>query len=231
VTEARNSDMPRGLRDTRTWYRDIDPMSQVDPALVAFVAKRAGRRVLDLGCGLGGYSRALGDGGFDCYALDVVDEYVAAARGIGVHADRYDGERVPLKEKAVDTVILIEVLEHLEDPGSLLREAARVTARNVLVSTPNCTQSFGPVPIEFGHMLDVDHRQFFTVSSLRELLEASFERVEIVQSHPLDEMIAELVLPRGWGRLYRGLARAGVARPHYFSRLLGEASVGHEAQR
>ena len=45
-----------------------------------------------------------------------------------------------------------------------------MASRNVLVTTPNCTQSFGSVPIEFGHMLDVDHRQFFTVDSLRELL-------------------------------------------------------------
>ena len=29
--------MPRGLRNTRTWYRGVDPMSQVDPALVAFM--------------------------------------------------------------------------------------------------------------------------------------------------------------------------------------------------
>ena len=28
--------MPRGVRDSSTWYRDVDPMSQVDPALVDF---------------------------------------------------------------------------------------------------------------------------------------------------------------------------------------------------
>jgi SAM-dependent methyltransferase len=206
-------------------------MSQVDPGLVTFVAERAGRRVLDLGCGLGGYSRALGEQGFDCYALDIVDDYVEVARGIGVRADRYDGERVPLADGAVDTVIMIEVLEHLESPGVLLAEAARVAARDVLVTTPNCTQSFGSVPIEFGHMLDVDHRQFFTVASLHELLEASFERSEVIQSHPLDEMIANLVLPRGLGRVYRAFARLGAARPRYFSRLLGRGWVGSGASR
>ncbi len=116
--------MPRGLRDTRTWYRSVDPRSQVDPALVAFVAERAGKRVLDLGCGLGGYSLALGERGFDCYALDVVDEYVEAARGIGVRADRYDGGRLPLEDDSVDTVILLEVLEHLEEPATVLARPA-----------------------------------------------------------------------------------------------------------
>lgn len=231
MSEGRATRMPRGLRDTRSWYRDADPLSQVDPALVTFVVERAGPRVLDLGCGLGGYSHALGKRGFDCYGLDVIEDYVETARGIGVHADHYSGGRVPLDDGAVDTVILIEVLEHLDDPRRVVREAARVAGNNVLVTTPNCTQSFGSVPIEFSHMLDVDHRQFFTVDSLRDLLGASFERCEVVQSHPLDEMLANLVLPRGLGRLYRGLARAGAARPRYFSRLLGQAWVAGGAHR
>lgn len=225
MNEGRATRMPRGLRDTRTWYRDADPMSQVDPALVTFVAERSGPRVLDLGCGLGGYSRALGERGFDCVGLDVVEEYVETARGIGVRAERYDGERVPLDDGSVDTVVLLEVLEHLEHPEGLVREAARVSASNVLVTTPNCTQSFGSVPVEFSHMLDTDHRQFFTVDSLSELLRATFERFEVAQSHPLDGMLANLVLPRGLGRLYRGVARIGLARPRYFSRLLGQGWV------
>ena len=36
----------------------------------------------------------------------------------------------------MDTVFLFEVLEHLEDPAEVLREARRVARRNVLLSTP-----------------------------------------------------------------------------------------------
>lgn len=217
--------MPRGLRDTRVWYRDTDPMSMVDPALVEFVAGRAGRRVLDLGCGPGGYSRTLGERGFECRALDVEETYVEAARGLGVEAALYDGERLPLEDGSVDTVILLEVLEHLEDPAALLREAARVARSNVLVSTPNCTQDFGSVPIEFSHMLDVDHRQFFTVDSLAALLREVFGACAVEQSHPLDDMLASLVLPRGLGRLTHWVSRARPDRPRFYSRLLGEAWV------
>ena len=49
--------------------------------------------------------------------FDVVPEYVERARSIGVDARVYDGERVPLEDDSVDTVILLEVLEHLEDPA------------------------------------------------------------------------------------------------------------------
>ena len=95
----------------------------------------------------------------------------------------------------------------------MLREAARVARAQRARHHPNCTQSFGSVPIEFSHMLDVDHRQFFTVDSLRELLAASFERCEVEQSHPLDEMIASLVLPRPLPRVYRGSAALGRGAP------------------
>jgi SAM-dependent methyltransferase len=217
--------MPRGLRDTRDWYRDVDPLSQVDPVIVEFVAERAGQRVLDLGCGPGGYSHRLGERGFECVALDVSEDYIERARRLGVNADTYDGEHVPLVDGAVDTVILIEVLEHLEDPGALVAEAARVASRNVLVTTPNCTQDFDPVPIEFSHMLDVDHHQFFTVESLRRLLGESFTRVEVTQSHPLDEMIAGLVLPRPLMSAYVRLARVRAIKPRFYSRLLGQGWV------
>jgi SAM-dependent methyltransferase len=223
VSPGHTYDVPRGPRDSRSWYRDAEPMSQVDWALVDFAAAHAGSRVLDLGCGLGGYSRALADRGFEVLAYDVEAEYVERARGLGVRAETYDGEHIPLADGAVDTVLLLEVIEHLEDPPALLREARRVATAGALVSTPNCTQSFEGVPIEFSHMLDLDHRQFFTESSLRALLDDVFGSCVVEQAAPLDHMMAGLVLPRPLRPLYRLLDRAGRVRPRYFSRLLGRA--------
>ena len=46
-------------------------------------------------------------------------------------------------------------------------------------------------------MLDVDHRQFFTVDSLRELLEGVFERSEVHAEPPARRADrAALILPR-----------------------------------
>ena len=206
--------MSRGPRDTRSWYLDADPLEQVDAALVDFVREHAGGSVLDLGCGVGGYSRVLADGGLEVKALDVVPEYVERARSTGVDAEVYDGERVPLADGSVDTVILLEVLEHLDDPAAVLREARRVARRNVLGTTPNCTQDFGDVPVEFSHMLDVDHRQFFTEASLAALLDEVFGACVVEQVAPIDRNLAGLVLPRPLRPLYRWLDRFGAAKPH-----------------
>jgi 2-polyprenyl-3-methyl-5-hydroxy-6-metoxy-1,4-benzoquinol methylase len=216
----------RGPRDTRSWYRDADPMEQVDSALVDFVAEHAGRSVLDLGCGLGGYSRALAERGFDVRALDVAPDYVERARSIGVDAEVYDGERIPLEDDSVETVILLEVVEHLDDPGGLLREARRVARGNVMVTTPNCTQDFGDVPVEFSHMLDVDHRQFFTEESLRRLLDDVFGSCVVEQTAPIDRHLAGVVLPQPLRALHRWLDSAGVVKPRFFFRLRGRAPAG-----
>jgi SAM-dependent methyltransferase len=218
-------DLPRGPRDSRDWYLGRDPMAQVDYALVDFVDEHAGRTVLDLGCGTGGYSRALADRGHGVRGLDVNEAYVERARALGVAAEAYDGERLPLEDGAVDTVVLLEVLEHLDEPRALLVEAARVARRNVLASTPNCTQSFEGVPIEFSHMLDLDHRQRFTVQSLGELFDGVFADWSVRQAAPVDSLVAGLVVARPLRPLQRAVERLGLARPRYWSRLLARGNV------
>jgi SAM-dependent methyltransferase len=198
-------------------------MEQVDFALVDFAAAHAGPEVLDLGCGLGGYSLELAKRGFAVRGLDVSEEYVERARALGVDADTYDGTTPPLAGDAVDTVILFEVIEHLDDPAALLAEARRVARRNVLVSTPNATQSFGTTPVEFSHMLDLDHRQAFTVGSLTELLDGVFGSCHVEQVAPVDARLAAQILPGVLRPPYRWLARAGLAKPRFFTRLLGRA--------
>ena len=47
----------------------------------------------------------------------------------------------------------------------------------------------------------------------------------MTQSHPLDEQLAGLILPRPLMSVYWRLSRAGRIRPRFYSKLLGEAWV------
>ncbi len=80
-----------------------------------------------------------------------------------------------------DTVILIEVLEHLESPRLALERAFTVARENVLVSVPNIDvtpflHGYGVVP---WHMLEASHSTFFTPKLLEILMLEFASGVEI----------------------------------------------------
>jgi ubiquinone/menaquinone biosynthesis C-methylase UbiE len=43
---------------------------------------------------------------------------------------------LPLEDQSVDTVVLAEILEHVDNPGEILAEACRVAGERVVVSLP-----------------------------------------------------------------------------------------------
>lgn len=93
-------------------------------------------RVLDLGSGTG-ILGALVQSRIGCSVVgcDVVAMNVALR---DFHL--FDGEHVPFECGAFDITLLAYVLHHVPDPLSLLREAARVARRGVIVveDTPRC---------------------------------------------------------------------------------------------
>lgn len=60
-----------------------------------------------------------------------VDVHVQPDRVIPI--ERYDGARLPFPNGSFDSVVLIDVLHHADDPAALLSEAARVARDHVLI--------------------------------------------------------------------------------------------------
>jgi SAM-dependent methyltransferase/chromosome segregation ATPase len=94
----------------------------------------AGRRVLDLGCGSGYGSRLLRAAGAQVISVDF--DRAAARCPLGARAR---GEQLPFRNASFDAVVCFETLEHLTEPGALVREVARVLTRDgfALLSTPD----------------------------------------------------------------------------------------------
>ena len=86
--------------------------------------------VLDYGCGTHGsrYLRALG---FRVHACDVKDLDVPDYTRLDLR------NPVPFADRQFDVTICSEVVEHVENPWSLLRELRRVTRKALIVTTPN----------------------------------------------------------------------------------------------
>ena len=100
----------------------------------------APRRMLEVGAGEGEVvGRVLRDRWPDVpmAVLDLPDERLA-----GLWAERRlpgifaSATRLPLPDHSVDLVLAIEVLEHVDDPDTALREIARVASKDVVLSVP-----------------------------------------------------------------------------------------------
>jgi SAM-dependent methyltransferase len=89
-----------------------------------------GATVLDVGCGSGTIARLIGEQRPDL-AVSGLDVLVRPETLIPVEA--FDGRRIPRAAGSVDVVMFVDVLHHTDDPELLLREAARVARRAVVL--------------------------------------------------------------------------------------------------
>lgn len=99
-----------------------------------WVHKHARGQVLDVGCA-DGWAQAVLD---DCEYVGL--DYPATATSLyRTSPDVFaDAKAIPFAEGTFDTVLLLEVLEHVRDPDRVLQEIARVLkpAGRLLLSTP-----------------------------------------------------------------------------------------------
>ncbi len=98
-------------------------------AIVERYVSLEGKRVLDLGCGVGEYVRAFARRGADALGCDIELPRLREARRRGtVDVLAGAGEMLPLRDGSLDVAVLNEVIEHVSDERATLREVGRVLA-------------------------------------------------------------------------------------------------------
>jgi 2-polyprenyl-3-methyl-5-hydroxy-6-metoxy-1,4-benzoquinol methylase len=176
---------------TRSRYEyPFDPDKRNNTASTTFrMVRDGGVRVLDLGSGPGivaGALTALADKHVTCVDSEAEHLEAAAARGVArtVQGDLTEpGWSQALAGDRFDVIVLADVLEHLVDPGGLLQhiQDADLLAPEgrLVISIPNASHlamlallSIGEFPYRPTGLLDATHLRFFTLTSIRQLLEA-----------------------------------------------------------
>lgn len=107
--------------------------------LIRQQAPLEGRAILDVGCGLGMYVRALRRSSDDVHGVDVDPAKVAKASETLPNIRVSPAEHLPYPDDRFDLVLLNEVIEHVEDDRQTIAEAVRVTrpGGQVVIYAPN----------------------------------------------------------------------------------------------
>ena len=108
----------------QTYYRDRG----VRPALARRYYRQLGdvRRILDVGCGTCEFGRYRPEG-TEVFGIDADPGAVGqAARFERATVLDLDGARLPYPDQSFDSALARDILEHLRDPGGLVRELYRV---------------------------------------------------------------------------------------------------------
>lgn len=129
-----------------------------------------GKKVLDVGCGIGIYVDYINSLGFDGWGLDLVGEFVEKAnktkRGSFIKGE---AENLPFEDDQFDSVVLFDVLEHTDD-HTVLREAKRVAAKRLLVIVPRRVDgSLERTGVVFRHYIDKSHLREYEREDLENL--------------------------------------------------------------
>jgi 2-polyprenyl-6-hydroxyphenyl methylase/3-demethylubiquinone-9 3-methyltransferase len=120
----------------RWWDRhsEFKPLHDINPLRANYIDERspvAGKQLIDIGCGGGILAEAMAQRGATVTGIDMGEAPLAVARlhqlesGVSVDYRQITAEAMAMEKPAgFDIVTCMEMLEHVPDPGSVIRACA-----------------------------------------------------------------------------------------------------------
>ncbi|MBN1316240.1 MAG: class I SAM-dependent methyltransferase [Anaerolineales bacterium] len=105
------------------WREGQERRFRMVQSLVSF----EGKRVLDVGCGVGKYTEAFQRLTPHVVGIEVELERAREARSLNLNVVQAVGEELPFESESFDVVFSHEVVEHVQDDRQMAVEMARVT--------------------------------------------------------------------------------------------------------
>jgi SAM-dependent methyltransferase len=176
-------------------------------------ARTIGRRVVDMACGEGYGSEVLSRGAAEVVGVDANPEAHEHAKARYVRQNlRFERDLIETWSGDVDTVVFLQTIEHLEDPGAALEHFKALVGPGgvVYVSTPNVLTLAPDGAERSGNPWHVHE---YRPEEFEALCRAHFPRVEIHGLFHARRLRAhELALKAGWDRVHAALR---VTKPFY----------------
>jgi len=189
---------------------------ELDRADLKIISQRLGSSasILDLGAGRGGFVREARERGLRAWALDIEASAIPIWCASGVRGLLADAFAPPFQDRSFDVVRLKELIEHVEDPLSLVKSAVRLMRRDGLLvaHVPSPWSQLYPA----GNFWDdYTHVRPFSRLGLLRLMEDSGMRVLSTEGYVLGRNVFESALGKALSRVlphtYRVLAEMACA--------------------
>ncbi len=174
--DVKSSAVNVGLRD-RTKRGWCNPETG---ELAMGVSIKPGMKVVDVGCGDGGYITFCSRRGADVTFIDIEESKVKAteARLKDIAQGKTQGivsecNPIPLPNEYADLVISTEVLEHVRDPAAVLREIVRIGNSQALylLTVPDARgENLLKTVVHPSYFEEPNHIQIFTSDDFEELV-------------------------------------------------------------
>lgn len=120
-------------------------------------------RLLDIGCSTGQWALFWKNNGWQSFGIDVNEDHVSQTEELGITAKLCDlnSQQIPFADNYFDVIIAGEVIEHLIDTDSFIREIYRCLKAGgyLLITTPNLVSFENRIRILLGiYPIWVDYR-------------------------------------------------------------------------
>jgi len=140
-------------------------------------ASRPGARLLDVGSGAGFFLRAAAEVGWSGDGIEVSAALAAYGRQVlGVRIREETIETADIPPETYDAVVLLDVIEHVREPGEMLEKTARILrpGGKLVVGTPDFRSlSRWILGRNWAILSPAEHLFNFTSSTLARMLEAA----------------------------------------------------------
>jgi 2-polyprenyl-3-methyl-5-hydroxy-6-metoxy-1,4-benzoquinol methylase len=133
---------PQHHDDSSPWHRIV----------LEYIAPVAGKHILEIACGRGGFASLLASKGaavfgadFSNVALNIAHQKAIGDETLRIAFAQADAQQLPFPDKSFDIVVSCETIEHLPDPLQGLKEMSRVCRKGGLLylTTPNYFNAMG----------------------------------------------------------------------------------------
>lgn len=151
--------MERADLNLTTIYSELSRLKSDfrNPNLFSFILSRAkGKTLLDIGCGVGHFINRAEEKGFDVYGIEPSKNLIALSKKL--YKKSFDIKNIPAEKidtfgKKVDTITMIDVLEHIEDDVLVLKKIKKLLKTNgrLIVLVPAYQALYGKRDKSIGH--------------------------------------------------------------------------------